>query len=124
MLEPTLHLLLVPRESEFFFGSYEAWDLFALFKRDDLDITPLFFAEAFYCPRCDAVASAKTCPHDGRHHVALSGTRVRELLGRGETLPEEFTRPEVSAVLASGRATVDEKSQWKQVAWRFACATS
>jgi sulfate adenylyltransferase len=82
-----------------YYGPYEAWDLFALFKRDDLDITPLFFAETFYCRRCDAVASAKTCPHDSRHHVALSGTGVRELLGRGDPLPSEFTRPEVGAIL-------------------------
>ena len=82
-----------------YYGPYEAWDLFAHFKREDLDITPLFFVEAFYCRKCDAVASAKTCPHEGDNHVVLSGTRIRELLGRGEPLPEEFTRPEVSEVL-------------------------
>lgn len=82
-----------------YYGPYEAWDLFALFKRDELDITPLFFAEAFYCRRCDAVASAKTCPHESDHHVALSGTRVRELLELGDPLPPEFTRPEVSEIL-------------------------
>ncbi|HWQ70334.1 MAG TPA: sulfate adenylyltransferase, partial [Patescibacteria group bacterium] len=32
--------------------------------------------------------------------VTLSGTRVRELLRNGEPLPEEFTRPEVSEILA------------------------
>lgn len=82
-----------------YYGPYDAWDLFGRFQREELDITPLFFAETFYCRRCDAVASTKTCPHEGDDHVVLSGTRVRELLGRGETLPEEFTRPEVSAVL-------------------------
>ena len=82
-----------------YYGPYEAWDLFASFKRDDLDITPLFFAEAFYCRKCAAVASAKTCPHDSSYHVALSGTRVREMLNQGDPLPSEFTRPEVSAIL-------------------------
>ncbi len=82
-----------------YYGPYDAWDLFGCFEREELDITPLFFAETFYCRRCDAVASTKTCPHEGDDHVVLSGTRVRELLGRGEALPEEFTRPEVSEVL-------------------------
>ncbi len=82
-----------------YYGPYDAWDLFGHFRRDELDITPLFFAETFFCRRCDAVVSAKTCPHDSSHHVALSGTRVRELLDRGEPLPSEFTRPEVSEVL-------------------------
>ena len=82
-----------------YYGPYDAWDLFGRFGREELDITPLFFSETFYCRRCDAVASAKTCPHDGPEHVTLSGTRVRELLGQGEPLPEEFTRPEVSEVL-------------------------
>ena len=31
----------------------------------------------------------------------LSGTRVRELLAKGEQLPAEFTRPEVAEVLRS-----------------------
>jgi len=82
-----------------YYGPYDAWDLFGRFGREELDITPLFFSETFYCRRCDAVASTKTCPHEGDDHVVLSGTRVRELLGRGEALPEEFTRPEVSEVL-------------------------
>lgn len=82
-----------------YYGPYDAWKLFGQFGRDEVGITPLFFAEAFYCQKCGAVASEKTCPHDSRDHVTLSGTRVRELLGQGEALPEEFTRPEVSEVL-------------------------
>ncbi len=83
-----------------YYGPYEAWDLFGQFKRSELDITPVFFAETFYCRRCGAVASAKTCPHDPSHRVALSGTRVRELLSSGDPLPAEFTRPEVDQVLS------------------------
>jgi sulfate adenylyltransferase len=82
-----------------YYGPYDAWDLFGHFRRDELDITPLFFSETFFCRCCDAVASTKTCPHDRDHRVTLSGTGVRELLGRGDPLPSEFTRPEVGAVL-------------------------
>ncbi len=82
-----------------FYHPYAARELFLRLPREELDITPLFFDEAFFCRRCGGMASAKTCPHGESDRVALSGTRVRELLRNGEPLPEEFTRPEVAAVL-------------------------
>ena len=83
-----------------YYQPYAARDLFLKLSREELDITPLFFDEAFFCRRCDGMASSKTCPHESSERVALSGTRVRELLRSGEPLPEEFTRPEVSEILA------------------------
>ncbi|NIO10688.1 MAG: sulfate adenylyltransferase [Deltaproteobacteria bacterium] len=94
-----------------YYGPYDAWDLFGQFKRSELDITPLFFAETFFCKRCGAVASAKTCPHDASQRVTLSGTRVRELLGSGEPLPEEFTRPEVDRILSDWTRTGEVAGQ-------------
>ncbi len=83
-----------------FYAPYAAHGLFRAFRPGELGIEPLFFMETFYCRRCGAVVSAKTCPHGEGERVALSGTRVRELLRRGAPLPPEFTRPEVAAVLA------------------------
>jgi sulfate adenylyltransferase len=82
-----------------YYGSYDAHHIFDEFEPDELGITPLFFEHTFYCQACGAVVSLKTCPHDTSQHVALSGTQVRERLAKGELLPEEFTRPEVSRVL-------------------------
>jgi sulfate adenylyltransferase len=48
------------------------------------------------------VVSSKTCPHGKEEWIYLSGTQVRQMLERGEMLPPEFTRPEVSRVLIEG----------------------
>ncbi len=72
---------------------------FAQFDPEELGIVPLFFDEIFYCRRCETVTSPKTCPHSPLDRMALSGALVRELLGRGERLPLEFTRPEVAEIL-------------------------
>jgi sulfate adenylyltransferase len=82
-----------------YYGTYDAHHIFDEFEREKVGITPLFFEHTFYCKRCGGVVSAKTCPHDTSNHIVLSGTQVRDMLSRGEPLPEEFTRPEVSAIL-------------------------
>ncbi len=82
-----------------YYGTYDAQRIFDEFDRDELGIIPLFFDHAFFCRSCDAMATSKTCPHDAARRVTLSGTKVREMLARGEAPPEEFTRPEVAAIL-------------------------
>jgi len=85
-----------------YYGTYDAHYIFDEFLPHELAITPLFFEHAFYCTRCQAVTTRKTCPHDEQYHVYLSGTQVRQMLEQGIPLPEEFTRPEVTRVLMKG----------------------
>jgi sulfate adenylyltransferase len=82
-----------------YYGTYDAHHIFREFEPGELEITPMFYDHAFFCTRCGNLASIKTCPHGPEHHLALSGTKVREMLAKGEDLPVEFTRPEVAAVL-------------------------
>jgi len=82
-----------------YYGTYEAQNFFSNFSDEDLGITPLFFEFAFFCEICDGMATAKTCPHDADNHLFLSGTKVREKLRNGESLPIEFTRAEVAEIL-------------------------
>lgn len=82
-----------------FYGPYDAQHVFERFNRDSLGIVPVRFENAFWCTACNSYASPKTCVHPVERRLALSGTRVREMLREGRDLPSEFTRPEVAEIL-------------------------
>jgi sulfate adenylyltransferase len=88
-----------------FYGPFDAQKLLRSV-RDRLGIEPVFFDQVFYCASCDAVATRRTCAHEADGHLLLSGTEVRRRLRSGETLPKEFTRPEVAEILRGAYAEV------------------
>jgi sulfate adenylyltransferase len=85
-----------------FYGTYAAQEAFDAYDPAELGIEPLRFEHAFWCRRCQAMATSRTCPHPAEARVQLSGTAVRELLARGQPPPPEFSRPEVARLLADG----------------------
>ncbi len=82
-----------------YYGTYDAQALFNEFTAQELGITPLKYDNAFFSKTTGTMATNKTAPGGPETQVNLSGTKVRELLSRGEVPPIEFTRPEVAQIL-------------------------
>jgi len=82
-----------------YYGPFDAQKIFDEIGEDDLQIQPLKIDWTFWCYKCDGMASLKTCPHTNEDRVLISGTKLREMLARGEKPPKEFSRPEVVEIL-------------------------
>ena len=82
-----------------YYGPFDAQKIFDEIPDDALHIKPLNIDWTFWCHKCGEMASMRTCPHDKEDRVLISGTKVREMLSKGEMPPEEFTRPEIGQIL-------------------------
>ena len=82
-----------------YYGPFDAQTIFDGLWEGALLCQPLKIDVTFYCWKCQGMATGKTCPHDPRHHLSVSGTEQRRLLAAGEPVPPEFSRPEVVAIL-------------------------
>lgn len=65
----------------------------------------LFFDGAFFCRRCEAMATSKSCPHGDCESAVFSGTKVGDMLRAGREPPPEFIRPEAARVLMEAVAS-------------------
>jgi sulfate adenylyltransferase len=80
-----------------YYHPYAAQDIFEEFP--DLGIVPLFFRSFYYCKKCQSVVNEKICPHPPSDQIQFSGTKIRDLLVKGEIPPLELMRPEVAKVI-------------------------
>ncbi len=82
-----------------YYGTYDAQEIFNTLPDGALSITTLNFEHSAWCKQCEGMTSSKTCPHGPQEKIFLSGTKVREMLAKGEKPPMEFSRPEVADIL-------------------------
>ena len=94
-----------------YYGPFDAQKIFDELNPGDLHIQPLKLDPTFWCNKCGSMASPKTCPHDSEDHLSISGTKLREMLTRGEIPPEQFSRKEVVDILVKYYQSQSETSR-------------
>lgn len=84
-----------------YYGPFDAQSIFdAEVPGDALDIQIFRADNTAFSTKLGRVVMKRDAPdHGPEDFVDLSGTKVREMLARGEPLPVEFARPEVAAIL-------------------------
>jgi len=96
-----------------YYGPFDAQEIFEQIPAGSLETKPLKIDWTFYCYKCRGMASMKTCPHGKEDRLLLSGTVLRKTLSEGGDPPEDFSRPEVLAVLKAYYANLEEKVEVK-----------
>ncbi len=101
-----------------FYGMFEAQTIFDKIPKPEdpgkrLLCTPLKIDWTFYCTKCDGMASLRTCPHEKKDRVLLSGTMLRKMLSEGLEVPDHFGRDEVLVILRQYYAGLTEKVEIK-----------
>lgn len=94
-----------------YYGPFDAHHIFDEIPRGALETQPLKIDWTFWCYQCGGMASAKTCPHDEKDRLLVSGTKLRKWLSDGDEVPAEFSRPEVLEVLRAYYATIKDEDK-------------
>lgn len=89
-----------------YYPPFAAQEIFEDFP--DLGIIPMFFRSFSYCRTCGSVVNEKVCPHPPAEHIQFSGTKIRDLLVKGECPPPELMRPEVAKVIMAFKDPFNE----------------
>jgi len=82
-----------------YYGPFDAHHIFDEIPTGALAIKAMKIDWTFWCKRCASMASMRTCPHEPADRLLLSGTKLRKLLSEDQPVPDNFSRPEVLAVL-------------------------
>jgi sulfate adenylyltransferase len=90
-----------------YYGPFDAHHIFDEIPADALHTQPLKIDWTFWCYKCGGMASGRTCPHDDKDRLLVSGTKLRKWLSEGAEVPAEFSRPEVLEILRAYYASLE-----------------
>jgi sulfate adenylyltransferase len=96
-----------------YYGPFDAHHIFDEIPKDALETKALKIDWTFWCYKCGGMASARTCPHDDKDRLLLSGTKLRKALSENAEVPAEFSRAEVLEILRAYYASLTEKVEIK-----------
>ncbi len=83
-----------------YYGPFDAQTIFDGISKNDLQIDIYRADHTAYSKKLDRVVMMnRVTDHTKEDFVLLSGTKVREMLGKGIKPPKEFSRPEVAEIL-------------------------
>ncbi len=83
-----------------YYGPFDAQTIFDGISKNDLQIDIYRADHTAYSKKLDKVVMMnRVTDHTKEDFVLLSGTKVREMLGKGIKPPKEFSRPEVAEIL-------------------------
>lgn len=93
-----------------YYGGFDAQTIFEEEVADDALELEIFSADhTAYSKKLNKVVMMRDVPdHDKDDFVLLSGTAVREMLGKGIAPPPEFSRPEVAKILSDYYQSLDQ----------------
>jgi len=91
-----------------YYGPFDAHRIFDEIPAGSLETQPLKIDWTFWCYRCGGMASARTCPHEDKDRLLVSGTKLRKWLSEGSPVPAEFSRPEVLEVLRAYYSSLED----------------
>jgi sulfate adenylyltransferase len=84
-----------------YYGPFDAQTIFEQVPKGALKIEIFAADNTAWSKKLGRVVMMREAPgHTPEDFINLSGTKVRELLGKGEPLPPEFSRPEVAKILS------------------------
>ena len=94
-----------------YYGPFDAHHIFDEIPKGSMETQALKIDWTFWCYKCGGMASARTCPHDEKDRLLVSGTKLRKWLSEGAEVPAEFSRAEVLEILRAYYAGIEESEK-------------
>ena len=93
-----------------YYGPFDGQEIFKQVPAGALKIEIFGADNTAWSKKLNKVVMMREAPgHTPEDFINLSGTKVREMLGKGLPLPPEFSRPEVAAILSKYYQELDAK---------------